>query len=463
MKEFNIISPIDQSIYATVPYHTDKQIEQTLKDSQTAQKIWRKTPLSERIRHLSHFCTALQANKDSIAQSITWQMGRPTHQAAGELSGVQERTEYMLKIVEQALSPKLIQVNGPLIRRIDFEPVGIVMNIAPWNYPLLTAINAIIPALLAGNAVILKHAPQTALCADILDKAFANCDLPQGLFQFLNMEHATCQKILQSGTIQALCFTGSVKAGLQLQATISNQCMLTNFELGGHDAAYVKSDAHIGFSAESLSDGAFFNAGQSCCGVKRIYVHENQYKNFLEAFIDETQKLKLGSPLDSTTSIGPVVSLQAAQKIQQQVQQACQQGAELVYGYDNPVNNLADNYLSPQILTQVNHSMDIMHQELFGPVVKIQSVKSDQEAMNLINDSQFGLTASIWSENLEDASTLGQDVEVGTLFINRCDYLDPALAWAGLKFSGTGCSLSELGFQNLTRPKSYHIRRRAHS
>lgn len=459
MHEFKIISPVDQSTYATISYHNANQVDQALIDAKRAQKIWQSTSLNARIQKLNHFCTALNQNKDNISQAITWQMGRPIQQTAGELRGVAERTEYMIRISEQALCSKTIQKSSQLTRKIDFEPVGIVMNIAPWNYPLLTAINAIIPALLAGNAVILKHAAQTALCAEILYKAFLECDLPKGLFQFLNIDHNICEKILQSGQIQALCFTGSVKAGLHLQSVISQQSMLTNFELGGHDAAYVKTDANINFSAINLCDGAFFNAGQSCCGVKRIYVHQSQYKNFLETYIAETQKLKLGSPLDNTTTLGPVVSLQAAQTIQEQITHACQQGAELVHGTDNAKQVFDNNYLTPKILTQVNHSMDIMHQEIFGPVVKIQSVQSDQEAVKLINDSQFGLTASIWSEDLEQSYILAQDIQTGTVFVNRCDYLDPALAWAGLKLSGTGCSLSELGFQNLTRPKSYHIRR----
>lgn len=245
--------------------------------------------------------------------------------------------------------------------------------------------------------------------------------------------------------------------GLHLQSVIKNQTMLSNFELGGHDAAYVSAHADVEFTATQLVDGAFFNAGQSCCGIKRIYVHHKVYKAFLEAFIQGSKQLKLGDPSIQQTTLGPVVNLAAAEFLRAQVQHAVKQGAELVQASD-PEKSLPDNYLPAQILLQVNHDMKVMHQESFGPLVKIQSVQSDAEAVALMNDSQFGLSASIWSQEIESVKPLCTQLEAGTIFINRCDYLDPHLSWAGLKQTGTGISLSSLGFRNLTRPKSFHFR-----
>lgn len=457
MSSFKIISPIDQSVFATIPYHDDSEVRSALSYAKKSQKTWRQKTLVERIACLKPFCDALFNDQTEIAKTITWQMGRPISHSLLELNGVKERTEALFEIALKALAPVTIESSKTSHREITHQPCGLVLNIAPWNYPLLTAVNTIIPGLLAGNAVILKHAEQTALCSEIFDKALEACNLPAGLFQYLHITHDQTEQILQSGEIHSLCFTGSVKTGLHLQSVIKNQTMMSNFELGGHDAAYVSAQADIEYTSHQLVDGAFFNAGQSCCGIKRIYVHHKIYKTFLEAFIQGSKQLKLGDPSIEKTTLGPVVNLAAAEFLKAQVQHAVKQGAELVQASD-PVISLPDNYLPPQILLQADHDMEIMHQESFGPLVKIQSVQSDAEAVALMNDSQFGLTASVWSQDIEAVKPLCRQLEAGTIFVNRCDYLDPYLPWAGLKQTGTGISLSSLGFRNLTRTKSFHFR-----
>lgn len=457
MNYFPLITPVDQSLYREIPYHSISKIKTSLVNAKKAQQSWQLTDLNEKILILEKAVQYFLDNQQEIAQEITWQMGRPIKHAVFEINGVKERAHYMMQVAKQSLQDIIIEDTPSTRRKICVSPLGVVFVIAPWNYPYLTVINAVIPALLAGNAVILKHSEQTPLCADRFQAAFQAANLPEDTFQALHIPHLDCEKILEEGLVDGLAFTGSKKTGCHLQNVISQQCLKTNFELGGHDSAYVRSDAPIKVCAENLVDGAFFNAGQSCCGIRRIYIHEKQYTDFVEAFIEETKQLKLGNPTEPNTTLGPVVSVAAADVINNKVKQATLQGAELVYGLENDYHPYP-NYLSPKVLCQVNHSMSIMQEEVFGPVVMLQMVKDDCEAIKHINDCQYGLTASIWTQDLDIGETIATQTQVGTCFVNRCDYLDPALPWTGQKFSGTGLSLSHLGFRNFTRTKAYNIR-----
>jgi len=338
-------------------------------------------------------------------------------------------------------------------------PLGVVVVVAPWNFPYLTAVNAVLPALIAGNAVVLKHSHQTPLCAERLLEAFASAGVPLGVFQYLHLSHADTSHLMGDRRVASVCFTGSVSGGKAVVSATASGFATSGLELGGKDPAYVRADANLAHAVESLTDGAFFNAGQSCCGIKRIYVAASRYQEFVDGVVALTTQYKLGSPLDPQTTLGPLVRTSAADAIRSQVRDALARGAhqlidETAFAAASP----GTPYLAPQVLIDVDHSMAIMREESFGPVVGIMKVASDAQALQLMNDSEFGLTAAIYSSDAQCAEALGDELESGTVFMNRCDYLDPALAWTGVKNSGRGCTLSRVGFEQLTRPKSYHFR-----
>ena len=371
-----------------------------------------------------------------------------------------ERAQHMINIASEALADIEVESNDSFHRFIRREPLGTVFVLAPWNYPYLTSVNAIIPALMAGNTVILKHATQTPLCAERYAAAFAFAGLPDGVFQHLHIDHAQVAQVIGDECVDYVAFTGSVSGGEAVQTAIGSRFIHAGLELGGKDPAYVRADTDLDFAVENLVDGAFFNSGQSCCGIERIYVQESLFDDFVKSFVALTKTYKLGNPLDPETTLGPMVRPSAATFAQNHIDEALAKGAKAWIDQASfQAHNPGSAYMAPQVLTQVDHTMAVMSEETFGPVVGIMSVKDDEEAIRLMNDSDFGLTASIWTKNIDKALELGDQLETGTCFMNRCDYLDPALAWTGVKNSGRGCTLSALGYEALTRPKSFHLRR----
>nr|MCH9639748.1 aldehyde dehydrogenase family protein [Betaproteobacteria bacterium] len=345
------------------------------------------------------------------------------------------------------------------IRYISREPVGVVLVIAPWNYPLHTPINTIIPALLAGNSVILKHSAQTPLCAERIVEAFQTAGLPEGVFQYLHMTHDATEAVIQSSQINFVAFTGSVSVGARIEKIAAGRFIGVNLELGGKDPSYVRADADLDHAVANTVDGAFFNSGQSCCGIERIYVHESIYDTYIKQFVALVNEYRLGRSDEVETTLGPLVNAAAATFVRSQIKDAVEQGAVThINPGDFPMDQADTPYMAPQVLTLVNHSMRVMTEESFGPVVGIMKVSSDEEAIKLMNDSEFGLTASIFTQDIDTAIILGQQINTGTFFVNRCDYLDPELAWCGVKNTGRGCTLSKLGFEALTQPKSYHVK-----
>jgi acyl-CoA reductase-like NAD-dependent aldehyde dehydrogenase len=313
----------------------------------------------------------------------------------------------------------------------------------------------VVPALLAGNSVILKMASQTPLVAERYAEAFRAAGLPDGVFQFLHMRHDQVAKMIADPRVGFVAFTGSVPGGHAIQQAAAKRFIATGLELGGKDPAYVRADADLKFAIENLVDGSYFNSGQSCCGIERIYVHKPSFKNFVDGFVELARQYRLGNPLEKETTLGPLVRTQAADAVRAQIRQAVRKGAKaLLQLKDKP----RTPYLPPEVLINVDHGMDVMVEESFGPVVGIQPVQDDEEAIRLMNDSRYGLTASIWTQDAEAALHIGDRIETGTWFMNRCDYLDPALAWTGVKDSGRGCTLSRLGLESFTRPKSFHLR-----
>ncbi|MEH6626732.1 MAG: aldehyde dehydrogenase family protein [Motiliproteus sp.] len=452
-------SPIDGSLYVERPFATKGLIDAAQARAVAAQSGWKMLPLSERQRICSKALDLLVAKSEQIAEELCWMMGRPIKYASGEVLGLEQRGRYMIKVAEAALAPIDIEESAGLTRYIRREPLGLVFVIAPWNYPYLTAINTIMPALLAGNAVLLKHSAQTPLCAERLVDAFHQAGLADGLFQYLHLTHADTEQLITSSAIDYVAFTGSVAGGAMVERAAAGRFIGVGLELGGKDPAYVRADADLDYAVETCIDGAFFNSGQSCCAIERIYVHESVYDEFLEKAVALVQQYRLGRPDAPQTTLGPMVRIAAADFIRGQISEALEQGAVAhIDPGDFPLDQAGTPYLAPQLLTNVDHSMRVMTEESFGPLVGVQKVGSDAEAVRLVNDSEYGLTAAIFSNDIEAAIALGDQLQTGTFFINRCDYLDPALAWTGVKNSGRGCSLSTLGFTSLTRPKSYHIK-----
>lgn len=453
------ISPIDNSVYVERPYASPEEIESTLQKSTSAQKSWKSIPLAERKNICSKAIDAFVAKKDAIAEEITWQMGRPIASAAGEIAGTEERARKMIELADAGLATVKIADKPGFKRWIQREPVGVVLVIAPWNYPYLTAINAVLPAILAGNSVIIKHSAQTPLCAERLVEAFAAAGLPDGVFEYLHLTHADTETVIQDDRINYVAFTGSVPGGKMVEKAVVGRFIGVGLELGGKDPAYVRADADLASAVDTTMDGAFYNSGQSCCGIERIYVHESIYDEYLKQAVAWVNNLRLGRSDDPETTLGPLVRSSAADFVRAQTQEAISQGAvPLIKHEASSLDQPGTPYLAPQILTEVTHAMRVMTEESFGPIVGIQKVSSDQEAIQLMNDSEFGLTAAIFTTDIDTGVTLGQSLETGTFFINRCDYLDPDLAWTGVKNSGHGCTLSVMGYESLTRPKSFHIK-----
>ena len=459
MSEFQVISPVDGTVYAECKQHTAADIENALSSAERAQSAWRTISVAERKPYIEKFISAFEGLKGRISEELSWQMGRPISHSPFEVRGTIERASGMLNLAEKSLADVLVDEVSGFNRYIKRDPLGTVFVIPAWNYPYLIAINSIVPALLAGNAVVLRHSAQTPLVAERFADAFKEAGLPEGLFQYLHLGHEDTANVIRDSRINFVSFTGSVSGGHQIQKVAAEGFVGVGLELGGKDPAYVCDDANFDFTVENLVDGAFFNAGQSCCGIERIYVKEGIYESFVEAYVELTKKYKLGNPLDQDTNIGPVAKRGGAETVINQINAAIKAGARAMVDQSLfPQTEMGYNYLAPQVLVNVDHSMEIMTEESFGPVVGIMKVKDDDEALALMNDSQYGLTASIWTSDEEKAIRIGNGVETGTWFMNRCDYLDPYLAWTGVKDTGRGCTLSSVGYEQLTRPKSFHLR-----
>lgn len=453
------ISPIDGSVYVERALATEETIQATLARAVAAKSAWKRTPLSERVALCREAIKLFAAREAEIATELSWMMGRPIRYAPGEVRGFVERASYMADIAERALADLRLPDKPGFERFIRREPLGLSFIIAPWNYPYLTAVNAVVPALLAGNVVLLKHSAQTPLCAERMVEAFRAAGLPEGVFQYLHLNHVDTENLIKAPEVNHVAFTGSVSGGAMVEHAAAGRFIPVGLELGGKDPAYVRADADLAHAVDTAIDGAFFNSGQSCCGIERIYVHASVYDEFVERAVALVGQYKLGRSDDPETTLGPLVRAEAAAFVRGQIAEAQAQGA---VAHIDPGGFALDQagtpYLAPQVLTGVNHGMRVMTEESFGPVVGIQKVADDEEALRWMNDSDYGLTAAIFSRDLDAAAALADRLDTGTVFLNRCDYLDPALAWTGVKDSGRGCTLSSLGFEHLTRPKSFHFK-----
>jgi acyl-CoA reductase-like NAD-dependent aldehyde dehydrogenase len=458
MTMIQCISPIDGSVYAERPAMSLEAATEAVARARKAQKAWARRPLEDRVQLVLKGVARLNEMSDEVVPELAHMMGRPVRYG-GEYKGFNERSNYVAAIAADSLAPLVVEASDKFERRIEREPHGVVFVIAPWNYPYMTAINTIAPALMAGNTVVIKHATQTLLVGERMVRAFVEAGVPDDVFINLFLDHQTTSALIAAGNFNFINFTGSVEGGRSIERAAAGTFAGLGLELGGKDPGYVMEDADLDAAVDTLMDGATYNSGQCCCGIERVYVHESLYDAFVEKSVAWVSNYKLGNPLDPETTLGPMANKRFAKVVREQIADAVSKGAKALV---DPKLFPADDggaYIMPQVLVNVDHSMAFMKDETFGPAVGIMKVKSDDEALELMNDSPYGLTASLWTQDPERAARIGRDIETGTVFMNRADYLDPALCWTGVKETGKGGSLSVLGFQNLTRPKSYHLKK----
>ncbi len=457
-KTLKCISPIDGSLYAERAVLTPDQAADAVARATAAQVEWAARPLSERIALVQAGVARVGEMNDVIVDELAHQMGRPVRYG-GEFGGFNERASHMADIAVDALADIEVSEDASFKRYIKRVPHGVVLVVAPWNYPYMTAVNTVAPALIAGNAVLLKHATQTLLVGERMAQAFHEVGIPKDVFQNMFLDHETTSALIAAKSFGFVNFTGSVGGGVAMETAAAGTFTGIGLELGGKDPGYVMEDANLDAAVDTLIDGAMFNSGQCCCGIERIYVVESLFDAFVEKAVAIVNGYKLGNPLDADTTIGPMANVRFADEVRTQTSEAIAAGATPLIDPALFPQDDGGAYLMPQILVDVDHSMRVMRDESFGPVVGIMKVKDDAEAIKLMNDSEFGLTASLWTADVARAETIGDQLETGTVFMNRADYLDPGLCWTGCKNTGRGGGLSVIGYHNLTRPKSYHLKK----
>ncbi|MCL4216399.1 MAG: aldehyde dehydrogenase family protein [Candidatus Hydrogenedentes bacterium] len=456
--ELKIINPATEDVAFTLPLLQENAVDGLVEQARNAYGAWRFVPVAERIDLVRKAMEQFRAKGETIATDITRQMGKPLTQARRELTTMLDRAEHMAGIAEHTLADEFAPAQKGFSKYIRHEPLGVVLDIAAWNYPLLIAVNVVVPAVLAGNAVIIKHSNRTPLCGAAFTDAFTAAGAPDGLVQHIVANHAVTEKFIRHGGVNYVSFTGSTGGGREINRNAADRFINVGLELGGKDPAYVCADAPFDFAVDNCVDGAFYNAGQSCCAIERVYVDRAIYDDFVEAYAARTREYRLGDPMDDATSIGPLASKGAREFLEDQVKDAVAKGGRLVVDpaeFDAPGKGW---YAAPAVVADAPQDCGLMQEESFGPVIGIRAVDSADEALSLMNDSPYGLTASIWTQDPERARWMGERVETGTFFMNRCDYVDPALAWTGVKDTGRGCTLSPLGLLQLTQPKSMHLR-----
>ena len=442
----------------SVPVADEATIGKTLDRAREAARAMRRLPIEERIALCDRALTAFEARAEEIAKDITTQMGKPLSQARGEVKGMAGRWRHMMEIAKDSLADIVLPPKEGFERRIAKDPLGVVLDLPAWNYPLLTAVNAVIPAVLAGNAVVVKHSPRTPLCGDHFARAFAEANGPANVVQSLFVDYETTEKMVADKRIDSVLFTGSVLGGHRIQAAAKDRFLHVGLELGGNDPAYVAEDADLVNTVENVVDGAIYNAGQSCCAVERVYVHRSMYEKFIAAAEPLVKGYVMGDPKSDKTSLGPIAQPWHIKELTSFIDDAKSKGAKVVVGGEACAVSGKGRFFQATLLRDVPQTAAVMQKESFGPILAVSPVDSDEEALARMNDSQLGLTASIWTTDRNRADRLARELEFGTVYMNRCDALDPALPWTGVKDSGRGVTLSALGFAELTRPKAIHFR-----
>ena len=452
----NIVNPATQEIITTVSVDDQKTIANKLTNLREGQKNWAKVSLSERVAIIRRFAELLQTNLDACASVLTSEVGKPLQQSKNEVNGACARIEWLTANAEQSLQDEWMVKTGATREKIVYEPLGVVCNISAWNYPYLVGTNVFVPALLAGNAVIYKPSELSTLTGLEIEKYLHAAGVPENVFQ-IAVGAKEVGEILLAADLDGYFFTGSYATGKYIYERVSKKMKPCGLELGGKDPLYVTDDVtDISTIAANTADGAFYNNGQSCCSVERIYVHEKVYDDYVAAFVKEVQSYTVGNPLSEGVYIGALTRKEQAAFLANQVQDAVSKGAVVLCG-GKPIQG-AGNYFEPTVLVNVTHEMDVMKEESFGPIIGIMKVTGDATAVTLMNDTQYGLTASVYCNNEERALALQSQLNAGTVYWNCCDRVSAALPWSGRKHSGFGSTLSLVGLRVFTQPKAYHLR-----
>jgi acyl-CoA reductase-like NAD-dependent aldehyde dehydrogenase len=434
----------------------DAEVDEVLDTAVRAQRVARNASLEERKRWATAATDWMEQHAETLAADISRMMGKPLGQAKGEVGGMAGRARHMIAIADESLADIKLAPKDNFERRIAKVPLGVVFNLPAWNYPLLTAVNCVIPAILSGNAVVVKHSPRSPLCGEHFADAFRAAGAPAGLVQALHCDHPTSERIVGDPRVNYVVFTGSVHGGHRIQAAASKSFVGVALELGGNDPAYVAEDCDLEKTVENVVDGAMYNAGQSCCAVERVYVARKHYARFLEMAEALVRSYVMGDPNDASTNMGPIAQPYHVAELDALCRDAVAKGARVIVG--GAPREKPGRFFVPTLIADVADSARLLQEEAFGPIMPVVPVDTDEEALARMNASRLGLTASVWTRDLARAERMAKQLEFGTVYMNRCDALDPALPWVGVKDSGRGVSLSALGFDHLTRPQALHFR-----
>lgn len=456
--ELSVVNPFTEDVVARYPLLAESEVDSVVAQARAAQAEWRWAPLAERKALCVKFIEAFGGMAGEVAANVTRQMGKPLSQAQGEVRTMIARAEYLISIADATLADEYLPQDGDLVKYIRHEPLGVVLDIVAWNYPLLIAVNVVVPSILAGNSVIIKHSSKTPACGEDFVAAFAKAGAPDHLVQHVVANHAVTDALIRHAGIDYVSFTGSVRGGHEVTRSAVDRFIPMGLELGGKDPAYVRADADFQHAVDNCVDGAFYNAGQSCCAIERIYVDKAIYEPFVDAYAAKTREYVLGDPMLESTTLGPLASKDASTLLKQQVEAAISAGGRLVVDpreFELPPTGW---FAAPAVVAGAPQDCSLMQEESFGPVIGIVPVENDAQAVAVMNDSPYGLTASVWTSDRDAAVRIGERIETGTVYMNRCDFCDPGLPWTGVKDTGRGVSLSKYGILQLTRLKSMHLR-----
>jgi acyl-CoA reductase-like NAD-dependent aldehyde dehydrogenase len=452
----NIVNPATEEIIAEVLQDDLNSIQSKLEKLQSGQKLWAKKSLEERLAIIVQFGKLVKENNEALANVLTSETGKPIKQAKSEVLGALNRIAHLERDAAKYLSPEAVLTEGATKESIFYEPLGVVANISAWNFPYNVGFNVFLYALVAGNAVMYKPSEFATLTGTAIKDLLLEAGVPDYAFQLVVGDGAVGQFMLEL-PFAGYYFTGSYATGVHIAKSVAHKLVPVQLELGGKDPLYIMDDvADVKQAAINAAEGAFYNNGQSCCAVERIYVHEKIYDQFITHFVEEVVSYKMGDPTDDQTFIGPVTRKQQIKIIEAQIQDALSKGAKLLCGGE--LISGKGYYLAPTVMAEVNHHMSIMKEESFGPIIGIQKVTTDEEAFALMQDCDYGLTAAVFSTDEKRARQILDQMNTGTVYWNCCDRVSPNVPWSGRKNSGLGSTLSHHGIRAFTQPKAYHAR-----
>jgi acyl-CoA reductase-like NAD-dependent aldehyde dehydrogenase len=451
-----IINPATEEVITEIKDDSKESLSEKFELLKTAQPSWVKVQLAQRVQILKKFAELLELNKERLASILTSEVGKPLQQSRNEINGAIARIKWLTDNAEKYLSDETMSNENGMEEKIIYEPLGVICNISAWNYPYLVGVNVFVPALLAGNAVMYKPSEYSTLTGLEIEKLLKQSGVPENIFH-IAVGAGNVGAFLLDLSFDGYYFTGSYKTGKYIYEKVAPKMVPCQCELGGKDPLYVANDiADIKAVAAGTADGAFYNNGQSCCAVERIYVHEKVYDRYIDEFVKEVQSWKIGSPVEEGTYIGPLSRKEQLNVLENLVADAVSKGAVVLSGGKKISNS--GYYFEPTVLVNVNHNMSVMKDESFGPVIGIMKVKDDDEAIELMQDTEYGLTASVYSSDKKRAENILQQINAGTGYWNCCDRVSAALPWGGRKHSGFGVTLSHAGLRAFVKPKAYHLR-----